>query len=74
MPRLQTLAASCPSLVRITIIDGTPTEATESDSDVYIFNREKDSSDEEPTSDDIGLNCIDQTPSTCLSLNVSPPN
>jgi len=31
--------ASCPSLVRITIIDGTSTEATELDSDVYIFER-----------------------------------
>ena len=37
MPRLQTPTANCPSLVRITIIDGTPTEVTESNSDVYIL-------------------------------------
>ena len=49
------LAANCPSLA---IIDGTLTEATEPDSDVYIFKGEEDSGDEEPTSDNIGLNCI----------------
>ena len=37
MPRLRTLGSSCPSLARITIIDGPPTETTESDFDVYIF-------------------------------------
>ena len=31
------LAASCPSFISTTIIDGIPTEATDSDSDVYIF-------------------------------------
>ena len=43
------LAASCPNLDRITIINGTPTEATESDSDVYIFKGEEDSeTDKDP--------------------------
>ena len=56
------LAASCPSLIRITIIDGTLTEVIESDSDVYIFKREDSETDEEPTSDNVGLNCINQTP------------
>ena len=31
---------------------------------MYIFEGEEDSGDEEPTSDDIGLNCINQTLST----------
>ena len=53
------LVASCHSLVRITIIDGTPTEATESSSDMFIFKGEEDSeTDEDPTSDYVGLNCI----------------
>jgi len=62
------LAASCPSLVRVTIINGTPTEATESNSNVYIFKGEHYEADEEPTSDDVGLNCINQTLSTYLSV------
>ena len=61
MPMFEYLVASCPSLVRITIIDGTPTEATESDSDVYIFEGEDSETHEEPTSKDVGLNCINQT-------------
>jgi len=62
------LAANCPSLLRITIIDGTPIEATKSDSDMYIFNGEDSETDEEPTSDKVGLNCINQTPLTHLSV------
>ena len=62
------LAASCSTLVRITIIDVTPTEGTKSDSDVYIFEGEEDSGDKEPTNDDVGLNCINQLPSTHLSI------
>ena len=56
------LAASCFSLIRITIIDETPTEATEPDSDVHIFKGEEEETDEEHTSDDVGLNCTNQTP------------
>ena len=62
------LAASCPSLVKITIIDRIPTEATEPDSDVYIFEGGDSETDIKPTSDDVGLNCINQTPSTRLSV------
>jgi len=62
------LAVSCHSLVRITIIDETLTEVTELDSDVYIFKWEDSETGEEPTSDDIGLNYINQTPSTHLSV------
>jgi len=62
------LAASFSSLVKITIIDGTVTEATESDSDVHIFKGEDSETDKEPTSDDVGLNCINQTSSTHLSV------
>jgi len=35
---------------------------------VYIFKGEEDSGDEEPTSDDVGLNSIYQTLSTHLSV------
>jgi len=55
------------SLVKITIIDRTPTEATESDSDEYIYHPDVDT-DEESSSDDVGLNCIRPTPSTHLSV------
>jgi len=44
------------------------TEATEPDFDVYIFEGEDYETDEEPTSDDVGLNCINQTPLTHLSV------
>ena len=59
------LAASCPSFVKITIIDGTPTEATESDSEyTYLPDVETD----EKSRDDVGLNCIRPTSSTHLSV------
>jgi len=45
-------------LVRITIIDGIPTEVTESDFDVYNFKGEDSETDEELISDNVGLNCI----------------
>jgi len=48
--------ANCPSLVRITMIDGTSTEANESDSKEYIYNPGNVEIDEEPTSDDVSLN------------------
>jgi len=65
------LATNCPSLIRITIINETPTEATESDSEEYIYDPGDVETDEESTSDDVGLSCINQTPSTpCLLLNV----
>jgi len=60
------LAASCPTLVKITIIDGTPTEATESDSDEYTHH--SDVTDDESSGDDVGLNCIRPTPSTHLAV------
>ena len=62
------LNVSCPSLIRITIIDGTPTEATEPEFDVYIFEGKDSKTNKEPTSDDVGLNYINQTPSTHLSV------
>ena len=37
------------------MLNGTLTKATESDSDVYIFKREDFETDEELTSDDVGL-------------------
>ena len=61
------LAASCPSLVKITIIDGTPTKATESDSDEYTYYPDV-KTDGESSSDDVGLNCIRPTLSTHLSI------
>jgi len=66
------LAASWPSFVRITIIDGIYIEATEPDSDLYIFEGEEEETDEELTSDDVGLNCINKHQLTCLLLDVSP--
>jgi len=62
------LVASCSSLVRVTTIDGTPTEATELDFDMYIFKGEDSETDKEPTSDDVGLSCINQTLSTHLFI------
>jgi len=35
---------------------------------VYIFKGEDSETDEEPTSDDVGLNYINQTPLTHLSV------
>jgi len=35
---------------------------------VYIFKGEDSETDEDPTSDYIGLNCINQTPSIHLSI------
>ena len=58
--------SSCPSLVRIIIINGTPTEASESDFYMYIFKGKDYETDEEPTSDDVGLNNINQIPSIHL--------
>ena len=62
------LAVNCPSLIGITIINETPTEATESDFDVYIFKEENSKTDEKPRIDDVGFNCIDQAPSGHLSV------
>ena len=61
------LAASCPNLVKITIIDGTPTEITELDSEEYTYHPEGVKIDE-LSSNDVGLNCIRPTPSTYLSV------
>jgi len=36
--------------------------SNEPDSDVYIFEVEEEETDEESRSDDVGLNCINQTP------------
>ena len=44
------------------------TEATESDSKEYIYDPGDVEIDEEPTSDDAGLNYINQTPSTHLCV------
>ena len=52
------LATNCFRLIRITIIDRIPTEATESGSEEYIYDPGNVETDEEPTSDDVGLNCI----------------
>ena len=60
--------ASCPNLVRITIIDGTLIEATESDFEEYIYDPGNVETDKKPTSDDIGLNCINQTTLTHWSF------
>ena len=49
-------------------MDETPTEATASESDVYIFKGEDSETDEDLISDDVGLNCINQTPSNHLSI------
>ena len=40
------LAASCPSLVKVIIIDGTPTETIESDSDEYTYHPDVETDDE----------------------------
>jgi len=63
IPRLWTL--SC-QVSNITIIDGTPIETTESQSEKYIYDPGDVETGEELTSDDVGLNCINQTPSTHL--------
>ena len=51
------LAVICPNLVRIIIIDETPTEAIKSGSE-YTYDPGDIETDEEPASDDVGLNCI----------------
>ena len=61
------LAASFPSFVKITIIDGTPVEATESDFGEYTYHPDVDT-DDESSSDDVGLNYIKPTPSTHLYI------
>jgi len=61
------LAASYLSLVKITILDGIPTEATESDSYEYTYHPDV-KTDDESLNDDVGLNCIRPTPSTHLSI------
>ena len=62
------LAACCYSLIKITIIDGTPTEITELDSEEYTYHSEGVETDDELSSDDIGLNCIRPTLSPHLSV------
>ena len=44
------------------------TEATKSDSEEYTYNSGDVENDEESTSKDVGFNCINQTPSTHLSV------
>ena len=61
------LAVSYPSLVKITVIDETPTEATESDSEEYIYDPGDVETDEKLTSD-YGLNCIKQILPTHFSV------
>jgi len=61
------LTTSCFSLIKITIIDGTPTETTESNSDEYTYHPDV-KGDDESSSNDVGLNCIRQTPFTHLSV------
>ena len=39
---------------------------------LYIFEGEEEETDEELTSDDVGLNCINKYQLTCLLLDVSP--
>ena len=60
-------AASCPTLVKIIIINGTPAEATESDSDEYAYHPDVDI-DDKSSSDDVSLNCIRPTSFTHLSV------
>jgi len=68
-PFFRILAASHPSLVKITIKDGTPTEATESGSKKYTYHADVLETDDESSSDNIGLNCIRLTSSTHLSVS-----
>ena len=56
-----------PYLVKITIIDGTLIEATELDSKEHTYHTNVET-DDESSSDDVGLNCIRPTPSTLLSV------
>jgi len=64
------LATNCPSLVKITIIDGTPTEVTESDSDEYTYHPDVET-DDESSSDNIGLTALGQRRlPICLSSNM----
>jgi len=60
------LVAICPSLVKITIIDGASIEATGSDSE-YTYHPDV-KTDDVSSSDDVGLNCIRPTPSIHLSV------
>ena len=69
------LAVSCHILVKIIIIDGTPTEAIELDSEEYIYDLRDAEIVEEFTSDDVGLNCINKHHQLiCLLLDVSLHN
>jgi len=61
------LAAICLSFVKVTIIDRIPTEVTESDYKERTYHSNAET-DDESSSDDIGLNCIRPTPSTHLSV------
>jgi len=57
------LAVSCPSLIKITIIDGTPIKTTESGSEEYTYYPKS-----VEIGDDVGLNCIRTTLYTHLSV------
>jgi len=64
------LAVNCPSLVKIIIIDETPIEATESNSE-YTYHPDVET--DKSSSDDVGLNCIGPTQSThYLSSSLFP--
>ena len=56
-------------------MDGTPTEATESDSEEYTYHPDDVETDDESSSNDVGLNCIRPTLSNYLSVVkcVPPP-
>ena len=66
------VAANCPTLVKITLLNGEPevVSESESESEEFIFQREEEESDmdDDTTGDSITLNCIQLTTSIHLSV------
>jgi len=64
------VAANCPTLIKIVLINGEPEVVSESESEKYIFRGEEEEFDidDDTTGDIIGLNCIQPTTSIHLSV------
>ena len=65
-----TLAANCPTPVKISLINGKPEVVSKSESEEFISQGEEEESDmdDDTTCDSIGLNCIQSTTSIHLSV------
>jgi len=60
------VAANCPTLVKIALVNGKHEVVSESESEEFIFQEEESDMDDDTTGDSIGLNCIQLTTSIHL--------